>query len=141
MARSQSFVYQWRSTGATTPQMVGAGATMKKENIKVLLLIVFMNLTAFSLVGIKNVYGSDDFSHPDMEHVHQHKAAIPIGVMGSHTHAQGEWMTEDWVPFEATIKFKKPATTDGFVMFMRNNPSGKVENDYSVFIPVKFSVK
>jgi len=63
------------------------------ENIKVLLLIVFMNLTAFSLVGIKNVYGSDDFSHPDMEHVHQHKAAIPIGVMGAHTHAQGEWMT------------------------------------------------
>jgi hypothetical protein len=53
--------------------------------------------------------------------------------------AQGEWMTENWVNFEATIKFQKPATAGGFLYFSKNDPSGLPQNSYSVSLPIKFS--
>lgn len=53
--------------------------------------------------------------------------------------AKGEWMTENWVPFEAKITFQKPATKNGFVLFAKNNPSGMPQNDFSITIPIKFS--
>lgn len=52
--------------------------------------------------------------------------------------AKGEWMTENWVPFEAKITFQKPATKNGFLFFAKNNPSGMPQNDYSITIPIKF---
>ena len=52
--------------------------------------------------------------------------------------AQGDWMTEDYVPFEAIIDI--PATiqrTDkGTVVLEKDNPSGLPENDNSLTIPV-----
>ena len=51
--------------------------------------------------------------------------------------AQGDWMTEDWVPFTVTLSFTTTAT-DGTVVLQKDNPSGMPENDASVEIPVKF---
>lgn len=57
----------------------------------------------------------------------------------SYIEATDNWMTEDWVPFEGSIKFPEPATENGFVVFHRANPSGLEENAMSDTIKVRFS--
>ncbi|KKS59837.1 MAG: hypothetical protein UV27_C0022G0017 [candidate division WWE3 bacterium GW2011_GWA1_42_46] len=37
--------------------------------------------------------------------------------------AKGEWMTEDYVEFEAVINFSVPPTNDGLLSLQRDNPS------------------
>lgn len=51
--------------------------------------------------------------------------------------ADGEWMTEDFVPFTATITFSTTAKSGGIVL-KKDNPSGEPENDASVTVPVRF---
>lgn len=51
--------------------------------------------------------------------------------------AQGDWMTEDFVPFIAVLNFTTTATT-GTLVLQKDNPSGLPENDKSISIPVKF---
>ena len=53
--------------------------------------------------------------------------------------AQGEWMTEDYVPFTVTIDFVSPETKEGNLIFERNNPSDLEENAMKFELPVKFS--
>lgn len=52
--------------------------------------------------------------------------------------AKGEWMTEDFVPFEGKIEFNTEGEQRGFLIFNRSNPSGKPEHDRSYRIPVRF---
>lgn len=52
--------------------------------------------------------------------------------------AQGEWMTENFVPFRATLDFTPPATDTGFLVVKKDNPSGLPEHDAHVEIPVRF---
>lgn len=53
--------------------------------------------------------------------------------------AEGEWMTEDFVPFAATLEFAVPAgVTKGSLILSRDNPSGLPEHDAKIMIPVKF---
>jgi len=52
--------------------------------------------------------------------------------------AQGDWMTEDYVPFSAVLTFDAPATATGTLVFQKDNPSGLPENDDEVRIPVRF---
>ena len=52
--------------------------------------------------------------------------------------AQGEWMTSDFVSFEAKLVFDQPASEEGELVFIKDNPSGLPENDDSVSIPVRF---
>jgi hypothetical protein len=53
--------------------------------------------------------------------------------------AQGEWMTEEYVPFIATIEFKKPEYVgSGYLIFKKDNPSGLRENDNALEIPIVF---
>jgi len=52
--------------------------------------------------------------------------------------AKGEWMTEEFVPFEVTLEFGKPTTNTGILILHKDNPSGLVENDDELRIPVKF---
>ncbi len=55
--------------------------------------------------------------------------------------ADGEWMTEDFVPFTATINFTfDPATpyNRGAIILRKDNPSGLPENDNALEIPVTF---
>lgn len=53
--------------------------------------------------------------------------------------AQGDWITTNFVPFQATLNFEKPTTETGTVVFIKDNPSGLAANDASVVIPVYFS--
>jgi hypothetical protein len=62
--------------------------------------------------------------------------------------AEGEWMTEDFVPFSMTLEFEnpyKPGDPDfmrrGSLILMRDNPSGLPENDDALEIPVVFGEK
>ncbi len=48
------------------------------------------------------------------------------------------WMTEEFVPFKATIEFSAPSTATGTLILEKGNPSGLPENDDSLIVPVKF---
>ncbi|MDA8596863.1 Gmad2 immunoglobulin-like domain-containing protein [Candidatus Pacebacteria bacterium] len=53
--------------------------------------------------------------------------------------ADGNWMTEEFVPFTGSVQYELPAdsySTDGTVIFQRSNPSGLPENDAALEIPV-----
>jgi len=60
--------------------------------------------------------------------------------------AQGNWMTEDFVPFEGTLEFTTEAKTDsnlflypqGVLILHNDNPSGLPENDRAIEIPIRF---
>ena len=52
--------------------------------------------------------------------------------------AQGDWMTNDFVPFKGTLTFDTPTTETGTVVFQRDNPSGLPANDASLSVPVYF---
>lgn len=53
--------------------------------------------------------------------------------------ADGEWMTENFVPFTATLTFTKPAFDErGTLILKKDNPSGLPENDNALEIPVRF---
>lgn len=60
--------------------------------------------------------------------------------------AQGEWMTEDYVPFTATVAFENPyAAGDpdfmkkGWIILHKDNPSGLPENDNALEVPIQFA--
>ncbi len=52
--------------------------------------------------------------------------------------AKGEWMTEEFVPFEASVKFNKPTAAYGTLVLKKDNPSGLSENDDELRVPVTF---
>lgn len=53
--------------------------------------------------------------------------------------AKSDWQTEDFVLFEASLIFDAPTTETGTVVFQNANPSGLVQNNRSVSVPVYFS--
>jgi len=52
--------------------------------------------------------------------------------------AKSDWMTEDFVPFEVVLQFTNPDIKEGTLVFKKDNPSGLVENDDELIIPVNF---
>lgn len=50
--------------------------------------------------------------------------------------ALGDWMTEDFVPFEAVLTFLVEKDTEAFVVLKKSNPPGEKENDLEFQIPV-----
>jgi Immunoglobulin-like domain of bacterial spore germination len=53
--------------------------------------------------------------------------------------AQGEWMTENFVPFTATLTFPpQPAGSQGMLTFKNDNPSGESQNSMMFDVPVTF---
>lgn len=60
--------------------------------------------------------------------------SLGIGI----AQAQGEWMTEDFVPFEGKILFDKPATANGKLVIKNANPSGLPDNEKELVMPVLF---
>ncbi|MFA6466674.1 MAG: Gmad2 immunoglobulin-like domain-containing protein [Patescibacteria group bacterium] len=52
--------------------------------------------------------------------------------------AKEDWMTEDFVDFEAELTFTKPENLNGFLIFKKDNPSGLPANDDSISLPVFF---
>src|SRR3989344_3568458 len=75
------------------------------------------------------------------------EASFPIVLVGwdgliiaeGHAQAQGEWMTEEFVPFKATLIFKAPTYKNyGTLILRKDNPSGLPEHDDAIEIPVLF---
>lgn len=55
--------------------------------------------------------------------------------------AQGDWMTENFVPFSAELKFEISKTKKGVLVFEKDNPSGLPENADELRIPILFSTE
>lgn len=60
--------------------------------------------------------------------------------------AEGDWMTEEFVPFTATVEFENPYTEGqpdfmkrGSLIMQKDNPSGLPENDGALEIPIFFA--
>jgi hypothetical protein len=53
--------------------------------------------------------------------------------------AEGEWMTEEFVPFSATLTFETSSTDKGELILIKANPSGLPENADELLIPVIFN--
>lgn len=53
--------------------------------------------------------------------------------------AQGEWMTENFVPFKTELVFDVPMEGDGVLVFEKDNPSGLPEYDDKLIVPIKFN--
>ncbi len=53
--------------------------------------------------------------------------------------AQGEWMTENFVPFTAEITFTNPLTSTGQLLLSNDNPSGINALSNSLYFPIIFS--
>jgi len=81
------------------------------------------------------------------------EASFPITVVDwdgrvigqGYAQAEGEWMTEEFVPFEGAVEFTHPFTKDaqdfmrrGTVIFQKDNPSGLPEHDDAFEVPVRF---
>lgn len=52
--------------------------------------------------------------------------------------AQGEWMTENFVPFSISLDFTPPSTSSGTLILKKDNASGLPEHDAELRIPVRF---
>lgn len=59
---------------------------------------------------------------------------LAVGV----AQAQGEWMTENFVPFSVSLTFAQPTTATGELVLEKSNASGLPENDDELRIPVRF---
>jgi len=75
------------------------------------------------------------------------EASFPISLVDSdgmivaqgHADALSEWMTEDFVPFSASLEFIKPSSKNKGVLILRkDNPSGLSEYDDFLEVPVLF---
>jgi len=74
------------------------------------------------------------------------EATFPLRLMDSngnelavhYAQAEGEWMTEDFVPFTAQIEFDKPDTSEGVLILEKNNPSDLREHDAQIKTSVRF---
>ncbi|OGY43060.1 MAG: hypothetical protein A2729_03785 [Candidatus Buchananbacteria bacterium RIFCSPHIGHO2_01_FULL_39_14] len=53
--------------------------------------------------------------------------------------AKGEWLTTEFVPFEATLEFSAQNSRKGKLVLEKDNPSGLPENDDQLIMPVVFN--
>lgn len=60
---------------------------------------------------------------------------LGIGI----AHALDEWMTEEFVPFRASVQFMEPFSKEGVVVLEKDNPSGLQEHADELRIPVRFA--
>jgi len=75
------------------------------------------------------------------------EASFPVKVLDANgkllgsapAQAQGEWMTTEFVPFQATFSFATSTTQNGTLVFEKDNPSGLQENAAEIRIPITFS--
>lgn len=74
------------------------------------------------------------------------EASFPVRLLDANGHelaavpaqADGDWMTEDFVPYTAVLEFEQPSTPNGTLILQKDNPSGLPENEASLEIPVLF---
>jgi hypothetical protein len=51
--------------------------------------------------------------------------------------AQGEWMTDDFVPFEADLVFSTGGAREGTLVLYKANPSGGLDQEDQLLVPVR----
>lgn len=75
------------------------------------------------------------------------EASFPIDILDAngavvgqgHAEAQSDWMTEESVPFIASVDFTSPgAGTNGTIRLKNDNPSGDPERDLYFDLPITF---
>ncbi len=74
------------------------------------------------------------------------EASFPVRVLDANgktlgvipAQAQADWMTTNFVPFEATVSFERPLTKEGTLVLVKDNPSGLPQNEASISIPIIF---
>lgn len=59
-----------------------------------------------------------------------------LGIMPAQ--AEGEWMTENFVPFRADLMFETPTTETGVLVLEKDNPSGLPEYADEIRMPIRF---
>lgn len=60
-------------------------------------------------------------------------------IAESYITADGEWMTEEFVPFTGTLEFEKPEFGDsGILILQKDNPTGLPEHDDAFELQVLF---
>ena len=59
-------------------------------------------------------------------------------VVRGYAQAQGEWMTDQFVPFKAELTFAVPASTTGTLVLEKANASGLPEHAAELRVPVRF---
>ena len=72
------------------------------------------------------------------------EATFPIKLYGeageliaqSYATAQSEWMTTDFVPFEASLEFTMDKEQAGILVLEKDNPSGLPEHSDEIRVPV-----
>ncbi|MBU4370084.1 GerMN domain-containing protein [Patescibacteria group bacterium] len=62
-----------------------------------------------------------------------------VVIVQSYVTAKSEWMTEDFIQFEAKIDFDIPTTEKGVLVLEKDNPSGLPEYADELRIPIVFS--
>jgi len=67
------------------------------------------------------------------------KNASGTVIAAHYAEAEDEWMTEEFVPFSATLTFPaQPAGSTGSLVLKKSNASGDPERDQELVIPVTF---
>ena len=57
-------------------------------------------------------------------------------IVRGYAQAQGEWMTDQMVPFKAELIFVSPSATNGTLLLEKANPSAEARNHEEVRVPV-----
>jgi hypothetical protein len=76
------------------------------------------------------------------------EASFPITLVNwdgliiaeGYAQAEGDWMTEEFVPFKGEVVFTKPEYNErGAVILKKDNPSGLPEHDDAIEVPIIFN--
>ena len=76
-----------------------------------------------------------------------HEASFSLRLLDAHersladsyAQAEGEWMTESFVPFRGELQFVAPSEGAGTLVFEKANASGLPEHADAFCIPVQFA--
>ncbi|HCC83219.1 TPA: hypothetical protein DEP96_00015 [Candidatus Uhrbacteria bacterium] len=74
------------------------------------------------------------------------EASFPIRLIDANNNvlatgiatAQSDWMTTNFVPFQASLTFPTPITANGTLILQKDNPSGLPEHDDELRVPINF---
>jgi hypothetical protein len=129
----------WWQFGKVTPSPVPTPVSDKSDLIRV--TSPMPNDTITSPLTVKGEARGTWFFEASFPVILEDSNGSVIGQIPAH--ADGDWMTENFVPFTATIEFKTPTTTagaqnNGTLVLKKDNPSGMPEKDDSLEIPVNF---
>ncbi|MBY0539326.1 Gmad2 immunoglobulin-like domain-containing protein [Patescibacteria group bacterium] len=131
------FLYSGNAQAPTVEEGAPSGGTFSYINASSDLIVVDSPKPGQTVGQVISVSGSArgywffEASFP-IELLDNEGAVIGQGI----AQAEGDWMTEEFVPFKARMELSNPYYGDLFVVLKKDNPSGEPENDASVRFPV-----